>query len=421
MDVNQEEVEQLKEELEEQEKKKKRKELIRFWGLLALTLLATTMSGAEWITLKYVFLSEPFNMTWADFAKGFEYSIPFLLILTCHEFGHYLTARHYKINVSLPLYIPMWLPIGTTIGTFGAFIRIREKIKSRIQYFDIGIAGPLAGFVVALGVLYYGFSNLPEPNHIYDIHPEYEVFGEDYGEIVYSKDTFILKTEFAKVKPDLAEYYPDTAYRFTTATPSIRLGNNLIFDYFKKHVADPKLLPNDFEIMHYPWLFAGYLALFFTALNLLPIGQLDGGHILYGLIGRKNHTYVSSILFVGFVYYAGLGMIDFSERFEDMMITFPLYLFFLYICFYSMFEDKRNRMMLAVIVFASQFFTKFFIPDVAGYEGWLVFAFLIGRFLGVKHPSAEKDEPLDLQRQVLGWIALLIFIGSFSPRPFVFG
>ena len=214
MDLIQEETEQLQQEIEEQKRQQDRKKLLKFFFFLGLTLITTTLSGAEWITQKYIFLPEPFGMTWSDFIKGFEYSIPFLLILTCHEFGHYLTARHYKIDVSLPFYIPFWLPIFGTIGTFGAMIRIREKIKSRTQYFDVGIAGPLAGFVVALGVLYYGFTHLPPPEHIYDVHPEYEVFGKDYGEYVYSTDTFVLKSDFAKVRPDLAEYYPDTVVHF---------------------------------------------------------------------------------------------------------------------------------------------------------------------------------------------------------------
>ena len=75
--------------------------------------------------------------------------------------------------------------------------------------------------------------------------------------------------------------------------------------------------------------------------------------------------------------------------------------------------------MLAVLVFSVQFFMAIYFPEIRGYSGWLLFALLIGRFLGVKHPPVVKNEPLDLQRQILGWIALLIFIGSFSPRPFI--
>lgn len=416
------EVEELQEKLGQQKEKERQKELLKFFGLLFLTLVTTTLSGAEWTTQTYLTASEPFNMTWKTFFQGLEFSIPFLLILTCHEFGHYLTAKHYKIDVSLPIYLPFWLgflgPGASSIGTFGAFIRIRQRIASRLEYFDIGIAGPLAGFLVAILVLTYGFTNLPDPQHIYNIHPEYEAFGPEYADYIYSQDTFLLQKDLAKVRPDIAEFYPDTLH-FRADNPSVRIGSNLIFDFFKTQVADPERLPNDFELMHYPWILAGYLALFFTALNLLPIGQLDGGHILYGLVGKKNHTYISYSLFTAFVFYAGLGMIDLKAEMNDLLIMFPLYIFFLYLCFYTMIEDKKNRLMLAVVIFAGQYFAALYLPDIEGYTGWLIIAFLIGRFLGVKHPPVEKDEPLDLQRQVLGWIAFLIFIGSFSLAPFV--
>ena len=287
-----------------------------------------------------------------------------------------------------------------------------------MEYFDVGIAGPLAGFVAALFVLFYGFTHLPDPEDIYRLHPEYQPFGLNYAEHIYDKDTFVLNRDIAQYNPEIAEFYPDTVH-FRANSPSIKLGTNLIFEYFKNNIAETELVPNDFEIIHYPWLFAGYLALFFTALNLLPIGQLDGGHILYGLIGKRDHNYVSTFLFTAFVFYAGLGIIDLSAEMSDLMLTFPLYIFFLYICFYTLSDDKKNRLMLAVLVFSVQFFMAIYFPEIRGYSGWLLFALLIGRFLGVKHPPVVKNEPLDLQRQILGWIALLIFIGSFSPRPFI--
>ncbi len=428
MDLIKQEVEELQEELKQKTEKEKQKELIKFFGFLFLTLITTTLAGAEWVTQTYIVASEPLNMTWNTFLQGFEFSIPFLLILTCHEFGHYLTARYYKIDVSLPLYLPFWLGfLGTpSIGTFGAFIRIKQKISSRLEYFDVGIAGPLAGFMVAILVLTYGFSNLPQPEHIYQIHPEYETFGPDYADHIYSKDTFLLREDFSKIRPDIAHFYPDTIH-YSTSLPSIKIGSNLIFDFFKTQVADPELLPNDFELMHYPWIFAGYLALFFTALNLLPIGQLDGGHILYGLVGKKYHTYISSGLFTAFIFYAGLGVFDLSTDFNDseilpvpvFILKYPLYIYFLFICFTSMLKERKNRLTLAVVIFAAQYFAAMFFPHWTGYTGWLLFAFLIGRFLGVKHPTVEQDKPLSLERQVLGWLALLIFLGSFSPTPFV--
>lgn len=136
-------------------------------GLFLLTFITTTLAGAEWIH-GWLFLWVPEPLGWNAFTDGLSYSIPFLLILTTHEFGHYFMARYHKVKVSLPYYFPFWLGfLGLmSIGTFGAFIRIRERLRSVAQTFDIGIAGPLAGFVVALGVLFYGFTHLPPKEHI---------------------------------------------------------------------------------------------------------------------------------------------------------------------------------------------------------------------------------------------------------------
>ena len=111
---------------------------------------------------------------------------------------------------------------------------------------------------MALIVLFYGFTHLPPPEYIFQIHPEYEQHGLNYAEIVYKNQ-------------------PDTIIDVT-------IGKNLLFAFFENYVADPARVPNAHEIMHYPFLFAGYLSLMFTCLNLLPIGQLDGGHVVYGLV-----------------------------------------------------------------------------------------------------------------------------------------
>jgi len=184
-------------------------------------------------------------------------------------------------------------------------------------------------------------------------------------------------------------------------------------------VASPELVPNKYEGIHYPWLFAGFLALFFTALNLLPIGQLDGGHILYGLIGYNNHRMASSLLFILLVFYAGLGTITPYDSMDELSWQLPFYGVFLVLTFYSMFPTLKNRILLAVSILAVQYLVAYFDPIIQGYQGWLVFAFLIGRFLGVYHPLAVYDQPLDTNRQILGWIALAVFIGSFSPQPFI--
>ena len=156
--------------------------------LFIITLITTTLAGAENTSAKAFFLlDEPNRLHFpADFWQGFQFSIPFLAILTSHEFGHYFMARYYKIKTSLPYFIPLWASALMTlsIGTMGAVIRMTGRTRSRKEFFDIGIAGPLAGFVVSLGVLYYGFTHLPPLDYIFKIHEEYRQYGANYPEEV---------------------------------------------------------------------------------------------------------------------------------------------------------------------------------------------------------------------------------------------
>lgn len=372
---------------------KKQKTLFIQIGLFILTVITTTLAGAEWSRNSYIIL----GMSWDDFVAGFEFSIPFLGILTVHEFGHYFTAKYHKIKVSLPYYIPMWLGFigGPSIGTMGAFIRIREHIASRMKYFDVGVSGPVAGFIVAVAVLWYGFANLPEKEFIYEIHPEYLEYNS-IDEAIEATDGFAIK-----------------------------LGGNLLFDFFKEYVADPDRLPHQNEIMHYPWLLAGYLALFFTALNLLPIGQLDGGHVLFGLVGPKKHAIISRVLFTIFLFYAGLGWLTTADlentsldSIGGFLISLAAYLFIIYWCAFSVFKENRDRLLYATVLLTVQFFVSS-IFKIEGYSGWLLFSLLIGRFIGVDHPPVVDNRPLSIGRQILGWIALIIFVLCFSPQPLV--
>ncbi len=379
--------------------------------LFVATVVTTTLSGAESITGKFFFfLPEPYVLHFPeDFWQGFAFSIPFLGILTVHEFGHYFTAQYYKIKTSLPYYIPMWLgPFMMSIGTLGAVIRILDRTRTRKQYFDIGIAGPLAGFVVAFGVLWYGFTHLPPIDYIYHIHPDYLKYGANYAEEVMKNEKLI--------------------------GGQLVLGDNLLFSFFKNYVADPALVPPNFEIMHYPLIWAGYLALFFTALNLFPIGQLDGGHILYGLIGKKRFQVVSPLIYILFVLYAGYGLFsvqtirqigqlkaDYASE-ADFFQWLLLYVFGLRICFSRINpENKYTAWILSLGVVVLQLGLSM-IPAIEskhGFSGFFPFLFLLGRVLGIYHPDVEEDEPLDWKRQVLGWLALLIFVLCFTPHPFM--
>lgn len=399
--------------------------------LFLITCITTTLAGSEWI-YGHPILGGPNGewiapwFTWEKFWGGTRYSIPFLAFLTCHEFGHYFTARYYRVKVSLPYYIPLWLGILSTIGTMGAFIQIKERLRTRKEFFDIGIAGPLAGFVIAFGVLIYGYTHLPPPEYVLEIHPEYisnfpegyAQYGTDFEQYAYN----FPDNEANREAGIAGEAIPD---EFMMA-----VGKNLlmlILEYIL--VDDPSHIPNPREMMHYPFLFAGFLGLLFTALNLMPIGQLDGGHILYGLLGQKRHGIISRVIFVSFVFYAGLGIVNpyflgqhlssspnFLVYLERLWPYF-FYVFFLYLVFSRTIQGGRNILLLVTSVIAGQVLFVFFFPQAQGYLGWMAFAFLIGRVLGLNHPRAIFDQPLDPKRKVLGWISLVIFVLCFSPYP----
>ena len=132
-----------------------------------------------------------------------------------------------------------------------------------------------------------------------------------FEEYVYDVDTFFLKTDLAQINPEAASLYEaDTIRMGPSYQVGILMGSNLIYDFAKAYVVpshEKDRIPNPNEIFHYPYLFAGFLALLFTAINLLPIGQLDGGHVLYGLVGEEKHKIVSTIVYIALLIYAGLG------------------------------------------------------------------------------------------------------------------
>lgn len=359
--------------------------------LFVVTFITTTLAGAEWTHGKSIW-AEGFG--WQDFYGGMSYSIPFLFILTVHEFGHYFTAIHYRVRTTLPYYIPL-PPFPFLIGTMGALIRLKSRVYSKKQHFDIGIAGPLAGFAAAMGVLWYGFTHLPPPEYIFQFHPEYQQYGLNYGDFVYQAE-----------------------YLAKNAGADIIIGKNLLFVFFEKFVADPARVPNVHELIHYPYLFAGFLSLVVTSINLLPIGQLDGGHVLYGLLGFKGHKAVASVVFIGFLFYASLGYISPGESQDQLLWEIPFFIGFLYLCLTGLRLRWQDTLMYALGIFALQYLVSILLlPGVEGYPSWLLFAFIIGRFIGVQHPPSEVEEPLDSTRIALGWFALLVFVITFAPKP----
>lgn len=363
-------------------------------SLFLITLFTTTLAGVSITAGRLdvirpdVLWQLPTNQWWAWLEPGLWFSIPFLGVLTVHEFGHYLTARRNDISATLPYFLPF--PLG--IGTFGAVIRIKERIFSRREFFDVGLAGPLAGFVVAVGVLVYGLTHLPSLEYLYQIHPQYRLYGAEYARYVYP---------------------PGRAVGEVLAQP-------LLFQLLATWLADPLRLPHPNEIMHYPVLVAGVLSLFFTALNLLPIGQLDGGHILYGLLGRRRAGRVSGMLFCAFIFYAGLGLFSLQSDAETWLYWSVPYLLYLVAVFWRVLPTRRRVLLLALAVGAAQVVVASAWPTAEGNPAWLLFGLLLGRVTGVYHPGAPDERALSPGRRVLGWLMLAIFVLCFTPSPFVF-
>ncbi len=324
--------------------------------LFLLTVITTSVAGAYWVGREIPLdsLADAFK----QLQYGFPYSFSLLFFLTCHEFGHFFATMAHRVRASLPYYIPMPpLPFLFPIGTFGAMIRMKERIPSSKSLFDIGVYGPIAGFVVALGLLIYGFLTLPPIEYILQIHPEYELYYKLHGKI-------------------------------PVRSGALYTGKNLLYWLLEQAFASPNLPPMT-EMYHYPYLFAGWLGCFVTALNLLPVGQLDGGHVIYAMFGRKTQFYVARI-FLALIILLGLP-------------TFAEWIVFIFASF------------------ANQPFSGFPYPAwvrEVSWASWIIWALLLWRFVRLDHPPVLEEHRLDTSRMAIGWISILIFILCFTPVPF---
>jgi membrane-associated protease RseP (regulator of RpoE activity) len=180
---------------------------------------------------------------WTDSALlsyGLRFSIPVLIILLCHELGHYLACRYYR----LPATLPYFLPAPFALGTLGAFIRIKAPIRRKVELFDVGIAGPLAGFVALLPFLTYG----------------------------------MWRSSLGTVK--LASHTEEVVAQLFVP------GQNLAITLLTRVMHGP--VTADTVVDFHPFALAAWIGMLATALNLLPMGQLDGGHILFALSGRHQ-------------------------------------------------------------------------------------------------------------------------------------
>ncbi|MFI5211921.1 MAG: site-2 protease family protein, partial [Ignavibacteria bacterium] len=291
--------------------------------------ITTTMGGVYWLG------KDPYDIS--NFTLGLTYASLVILFLTVHEFGHYFAARYHKVDVTLPYYIPMPMPeLVNPFGTMGAVIKIKAIIKSRKALFDIGIAGPIAGFVVAVACMVYGLMTLPSINYLYAIHPEYVTGGI----------------------PELS---------------GLTFSNTLIYVILKNILPLPpgSFIPPMNEIYHYPFLCAGWFGLFVTSLNLMPIGQLDGGHITYALLGGK-HKIVARIFFGLLVVMSVIGILNMTEVINYQEFGSPM---------------------------------------------WIVWVILLYFLVKIDHPPFYDPEPLGIGRRLLGVFAFVMFICSFTPAP----
>jgi membrane-associated protease RseP (regulator of RpoE activity) len=204
-------------------------------GALLLTVLSTSYVGAlHWAAFSSGLDTAAIDATSARFwLGGLVFSLPVLAILGSHELGHYLACRYYDVDATLPWFLPAPLPLT---GTLGAFIRLREPIPHARALFDIAVAGPLAGFVVAVPLLIVGVAA-------------------------------------SKVVPVPAD------------GGGLILGDPLLFQFVERAVWG--VIPDDQALYVHPMGLAAWFGLLATALNLFPFGQLDGGHITYALFGER--------------------------------------------------------------------------------------------------------------------------------------
>jgi membrane-associated protease RseP (regulator of RpoE activity) len=265
-------------------------------ALLAATFVTTTTAGGAF-TDKGGWLGK------GHFADGFAFSIPLLIILGSHELGHYFMCRRYGLAATLPYFIPS--PLINLVGTFGALIRIKEPIRDKRQLLDVGAAGPLTGFFVTIPFLIH---SVPLAGHI--------PVTTSPGNVLFDYPLAVR----------LVQRWTGVAY--TSAT-----------------------------VHEHPMFMAAWFGLLVTALNLMPIGQLDGGHVLRAAVGRRQ---------------------------------------------------PRVSLVILVLAVVSAFWSP----------TWAVFAGMVALLFGVRHPPVEDDdEPLDFGRQLIALLCVAVFLLSFTLVP----
>lgn len=363
--------------------------------LFVATFICVTFLGIIWVG-QSANVESYFSM-WRE---GALFATLLLAFLGTHEFGHYFAAVRHNVKVTLPYFIPV--PLG--IGTLGAVIKIEERIRTTRKLFDIGISGPVAGFVVALTVLLIGFFTLPDPSYI-------ENFG---GHEVIAQH--IEETGEYPEQPPVAD----------SETGTIMLGNTILYSFIASFFEN---VPPMYEMYHYPFLFAGWLGLFFTALNLTPIGQLDGGHILYSLIGYERHKRVARLAYGGIVSLAGIEAIPFL--FTAIQEWQPGYgflsvIFWGLVLLFLINKGYNNELKWVYPVwFLALGIPVLYLFSTGGFTQpgsmiWVVWSFFLAYFVKLDHPPVLIEEPLSRGRKILGWSSLVVFVLCISPSPIYF-
>ena len=294
--------------------------------LFVLTLISVFWTGAVEADPSLAESLNPRQLL--EIWRGWPFALPLMAILIAHESGHYIAARLHKVPASLPFFIP--LPFLSPFGTMGAIIGMSGRIRSRVALLDIGAAGPLAGMAVALPVLAYGLAH-------------------------------------SEIGPNTGHYTQE--------------GQSLLYLLLKRVFAGP--IADGLDVHLHPTAYAGWVGLLVTMINMLPWGQLDGGHIAFALFGERQHT-IARWLRRGLLLLFAYNLL----RFVGPVLLKQSSLGYAYACSNSLF-----------------------------WLVWYGFTGLIGRLSGsADHPPFEPGE-LGRGRRAVAWLCLIMFVLLFMPTP----
>jgi membrane-associated protease RseP (regulator of RpoE activity) len=295
-------------------------------GLLLATFLTTTATGA---------IAAHGELRIAPIADGLSYSVPLMLILLCHELGHYIVARLHGVEASLPYFIP--LPPGLGFGTLGAVINMRSVTSDRKKLIDIGAAGPLAGLAVAIPVVLWGLAHSP-------------------------------------VKP-LAGGEME--------------GNSLLYAILKYLTKGEWLPGGGHDVILHPTALAGWAGLLVTMINLLPIGQLDGGHVATAYFGNRYNRF--ALVLQRLLPVAAIGVFAWVLR--------------------TVRREAAAGWSWAIVVNIA----------IGAAVPWLIWYLLVSVVQrasgGANHPPVDEDRPLPRSRRALFWLMVIVFVAIFMPVP----